>query len=203
MSQGAPQKIFVWDKQGNYLDCAFPNPLYGHFLGGQGLKGKNVRDVLDPQATSQLLEAMHRTMKSGKPVQINLALVASPSAYKTVVCLFPFSEHIMGWINDYPLAEDVPKLLRSTTAARRHTNANPLIACSAREREVCALLCEGKANAEIACQIHVSERTVRFHLENLFRKCQVSSRVQLAHYASDLLQVKSISPIATKIGMPQ
>ena len=40
LSQGAPHKIFIWDKQGTYTDCVFPNPIYGHFLGGQRVKGE-------------------------------------------------------------------------------------------------------------------------------------------------------------------
>lgn len=38
---------------------------------------------------------------------------------------------------------------------------------SAREREVAALLMQGKKNSEIAEQLHIGVRTVRAHLENI------------------------------------
>ena len=191
MSLGEPQKIFLWDQGGTYQDCAFPNPIYGHFLGGQELKGKNIRDVLESQAMTQLLEAMIQTTKSGRPVRVNLFLFGALSAYKTVVRLFPFSDQIMGLINDCPVPKtsDTPASVRLSTPGRIHESKKTFITYTNREREICALLCEGKSNPRIAHQLQVSERTVRFHLENLFRKCQVSSRLQLAQYTSDLLQL--------------
>ena len=201
ISQGVPQKMFIWDKQGNYNDCVFPNPIYGHFLGGEKVKGKNVRDVLEPQAVTQLLEAMKQTTRSRKPVQVNLVLFGSPSSYQTIVCLFPFSNQIMGWVNDYPIAETpcAPADMRPRTPARSRKYNNTSITCSAREREVCVLLCKGKSNAEMAHQLQVSERTVRFHLENLFRKCQVSSRFQLAQCAPSLLLLNKVSTTVSKV----
>ncbi len=192
MKQEAPQKIFVWDMQGNYQDYAFPNPIYGHFLGGMEVKGKNIREVLEPQAVALLLEAMQYTTTRVKPVRVNLMLFGSQSAYQSVVCLFPFSEHIMGWINDYPIAEApyLPMHVNSGTPANRQNKNNTLSICTSREREVCVFLCEGKTNTEIAYQLQLSERAVRFHLENLFRKYRVSSRLQLVQYVSDLLLSK-------------
>ncbi|WP_460013892.1 response regulator transcription factor [Lysinibacillus sp. CTST325] len=39
---------------------------------------------------------------------------------------------------------------------------------------------EGLKNAEIASYLYVSENTVKKHLQNLYRKFQVTSRTQLA-----------------------
>lgn len=50
---------------------------------------------------------------------------------------------------------------------------------SKREQEVVQLLLEGKSNKLIASSLSVSERTVEFHLKNIFAKFQVSSRVEL------------------------
>lgn len=189
MNQEAPQKIFIWNEQGYYKDCAFPDPIYGHFLGGQEVKGRNVYDVLETPSAAQLLEAIQQTRKSGSPKQVNLALFGGHSPYHTLVRLFPFSEHIMGWINDYPLTEtlEAPLLVRPTTPSGSPKHYDTLITYSPREREVCGLICEGKSNTEIAHRLQISERTVRFHLENLFRKFQVSSRLQLAHRVSSLV----------------
>ncbi len=53
---------------------------------------------------------------------------------------------------------------------------NPL---SRREREVVALLLQGKSNKLIALSLGISESTVEFHLRNVYAKFQVSSRVEL------------------------
>ncbi|MFN2528338.1 MAG: LuxR C-terminal-related transcriptional regulator [Candidatus Baltobacteraceae bacterium] len=57
---------------------------------------------------------------------------------------------------------------------------------TARERQVAALVAEGKTNREIAENLVLSERTVEAHLSNLFNKVGVSSRTQLAawYYAN-------------------
>jgi DNA-binding CsgD family transcriptional regulator len=53
---------------------------------------------------------------------------------------------------------------------------NPL---SKREQEVLNLLLEGKSNKQIASSLSISERTVEFHLSNIYNKFQVGSRVEL------------------------
>jgi DNA-binding CsgD family transcriptional regulator len=50
---------------------------------------------------------------------------------------------------------------------------------SKREKEVVTLLREGKSNKMIASALGISERTVEFHLNNVYNKLQVSSRVEL------------------------
>lgn len=49
---------------------------------------------------------------------------------------------------------------------------------TAREQEVLAELAQGRTNAEIARQLGISERTVRFHMENLFGRLGVENRVE-------------------------
>lgn len=50
---------------------------------------------------------------------------------------------------------------------------------SKREREVVELLLQGKSNKLIAASLDIAERTVEFHLKNVYAKFQVSSRVEL------------------------
>lgn len=50
---------------------------------------------------------------------------------------------------------------------------------SDREWEVVKLLLEGKSNKLIASSLSISDRTVEFHLKNIYAKFQVSSRVEL------------------------
>ncbi|HRQ39118.1 MAG TPA: response regulator transcription factor [Chloroflexota bacterium] len=47
-----------------------------------------------------------------------------------------------------------------------------------RERELLALLAQGYNNADIARQLHISQKTVRNHCSNIFSKLQVVDRAQ-------------------------
>ncbi|CUH93928.1 response regulator [Herbinix luporum] len=52
-----------------------------------------------------------------------------------------------------------------------------------RELEVLKLLAEGLFNKEIAYTLSISEKTVKNHVSNIFRKINVSDRTQAAVYA--------------------
>ncbi|HFE66241.1 MAG TPA: response regulator transcription factor, partial [Chloroflexi bacterium] len=52
-----------------------------------------------------------------------------------------------------------------------------------REREVLILIADGLTNAEIAEQLGISVKTVDRHRENLMRKLNLHSRVDLVKYA--------------------
>lgn len=47
-----------------------------------------------------------------------------------------------------------------------------------REREVLALICKGYNNSDIAQKLVISEKTVRNHVSNIYRKLQVKDRTQ-------------------------
>ena len=50
---------------------------------------------------------------------------------------------------------------------------------SEREKEVVQHLLQGKTNKQIAKSLSISDRTVEFHLKNIYAKSQVSSRIEL------------------------
>lgn len=52
-----------------------------------------------------------------------------------------------------------------------------------REVEVVKLLAEGLVNDQIARRLGISERTARFHVENIMRKCGASNRASAATIA--------------------
>jgi two-component system, NarL family, response regulator DegU len=54
---------------------------------------------------------------------------------------------------------------------------------TSREIEVLKLIAEGMINKEIAKQLYISEKTVKNHVSNIFRKLNVSDRTQAAIYA--------------------
>lgn len=58
---------------------------------------------------------------------------------------------------------------------------------SKREREVAKLVLQGQRYKDIAVKLHISDHTVRNHLRNIFTKLQITSRVELAPYAHEVL----------------
>lgn len=50
---------------------------------------------------------------------------------------------------------------------------------SNREAEVAELVTQGLSNKEVAARLFVTEKTVKFHLTNIYKKMNVKSRAQL------------------------
>jgi DNA-binding NarL/FixJ family response regulator len=54
---------------------------------------------------------------------------------------------------------------------------------SERELDVLKLIANGKDNAEIAGELHISPKTVKNHISNILMKLQIDNRIQAAVYA--------------------
>jgi DNA-binding NarL/FixJ family response regulator len=85
-------------------------------------------------------------------------------------------------------------LISPTIAAKvlqrvRATSTQPEIAntiraeLSDREIEVLKLIANGKDNAVIAAELHISPKTVKNHISNILMKLQIDNRIQAAVYA--------------------
>jgi DNA-binding NarL/FixJ family response regulator len=71
----------------------------------------------------------------------------------------------------------------SRLAPMKIVNSEGLRLLTKREEDVVRLLAEGMQNREIACQLGLSEHTVKNYLFHIFDKLGVSSRVELVLYA--------------------
>jgi DNA-binding NarL/FixJ family response regulator len=80
-------------------------------------------------------------------------------------------------------------VLQRQLAATRQRAAKlaelPEVSLSPREREVLGLIGPGRTNREIAAELGVSVRTVKTHMEHLFRKLGVARRSQAAMWAAE------------------
>jgi len=65
---------------------------------------------------------------------------------------------------------------------------------SNRESEVAELVSKGLSNKEVASQLFVTEKTVKFHLTNIYKKMGVKSRAQLIVWCLPHLEFVSGSP---------
>jgi DNA-binding NarL/FixJ family response regulator len=71
-------------------------------------------------------------------------------------------------------------------AAERHADARErLESLSAREHEVALSIGQGRANAEIAAELHMSVATVKAHVSRVLDKLGVDNRVQIALLVQD------------------
>lgn len=68
-------------------------------------------------------------------------------------------------------------------ALARKEQTRPGIDLTEREEEVLNMLAEGWTNQRMANALSVSERTVRFHLSNIYEKLGVSSRAEAISWA--------------------
>lgn len=65
----------------------------------------------------------------------------------------------------------------------REENSQTLDGLTKREIEVLKLITEGLFNKEIAYKLNISERTVKNHVSNIFKKINASDRTQAAVFA--------------------
>jgi DNA-binding NarL/FixJ family response regulator len=79
------------------------------------------------------------------------------------------------WVPRHVLSRFVDFILNTAQWQRR----NPPAELSRREQEVLVGLREKLANKEVADRLHISERTVKFHVSNLFAKFGVRRRADL------------------------
>jgi DNA-binding NarL/FixJ family response regulator len=70
-------------------------------------------------------------------------------------------------------------------ATRKAAARERLATLSAREHEVALAVGQGRANAEIAAELHMSVATVKAHVSRLLAKLHVDNRVQIALLVQD------------------
>lgn len=73
-----------------------------------------------------------------------------------------------------------PRALHKALLRRSQPAQPPGGELTAREGEVLALLAEGLTNQEIAARLHLSGNTVKYHIQNIYDKLQVTNRTEAA-----------------------
>ena len=64
---------------------------------------------------------------------------------------------------------------------------------SPREHQVKFFVLKGLSNRDISRKLHITEKTVKFHLTNIFVKEKVSSRLELAVKGTEDVTVQEIN----------
>ena len=75
---------------------------------------------------------------------------------------------------------------------KKDKDENLIDTLTTREIEVLKLVVVGGSNKDIADKLGISERTIKNHISNIFKKINVSDRTQAAVFAikNDLISVK-------------
>jgi len=119
---------------------------------------------------------MRTRTKAGKPVWINIGILSVPSgslAGALTVHLF----------HDVTATKELLTLVEERLAGPG--NGGPAVSgLSRRELEVLRLICEGLNTATAAERLHVSPATIRNHVQNIFGKLGVHSRLEAVAYAN-------------------
>lgn len=84
--------------------------------------------------------------------------------------------------NETYIQPDLASVLNEGLSSTNN-DAEKLRQLTNREEEVLKLIAEGLFNKEIAAKLDISERTVKNHVSNIFKKIDVSDRTQAAVFA--------------------
>ncbi len=106
----------------------------------------------------------------------------SPSDYLIMVPTAPENLH--------ELTDKAQKLLEAGQSVRTS------VKLTRREKEVLDGILRSLANKEIASELNLSERTVKFHVSSLLAKFKVHSRMELMREASQ----RSMKPLPAAVG---
>ena len=83
----------------------------------------------------------------------------------------------------------------------------PLLAkagLSNRESEVAALVATGLSNKEVADRLFVTEKTIKFHLTNIYKKMNIRSRAQLIVWCLPHIRFEEVAATGTdSVGVSQ
>ncbi len=70
------------------------------------------------------------------------------------------------------------------------STATDALTLTGREEEVLALIADGLTNQEIATRLVVSENTIKYHVQNIYGKLNVTNRTEAARYYLDRQKAK-------------
>ena len=117
-----PQKLFVWNAKGVYIDYYYPNPIETHYIGGEHLLGKRITSVLPSPMAKGVQSSVFQTIDLQQPLVELYELIMNKHLYRVVVRFLPFENNVLGMVNDYPMVEQgrVPIIQGKKKTKQRH-----------------------------------------------------------------------------------
>jgi DNA-binding CsgD family transcriptional regulator len=171
---------------------------------------------MDPRRFDQLTQGLARKLSSGKDGERNFAAQTVREIARSLVSrktggTCPYPEPATALPNEdwrssaaAVTGPDAPSISPGTSVRQPHRRRQRVDqVLSPREEEVARLIGQGLRNREIAAALVLSERTVHAHVRNLLDKLELTSRAQIAAWATahGLLQQQATAatvPMLTK-----
>jgi DNA-binding NarL/FixJ family response regulator len=123
---------------------------------------------------------MRARTKGGRPIWLGMSVVAIPGGRKESSCTVHLMRDIRGMRELLALAQE----RMAATAPEKPVDHESAPELSLRERQILRLLTEGLNTARVAERLHVSRATVRNHVQSIFAKLGVHSRLEAVAYAA-------------------
>ena len=121
------------------------------------------------------IEVLEEIKKKNIPVKVLMLTVHSEAEY-----LVQAVESVMDG-DSYIQPSLIPSL--NSRLVNRDIDKEKIAALTKREMEILTQIAGGMFNKEIAMNLNISERTVKNHISNIFKKIDVSDRTQAAVFA--------------------
>ena len=118
--------------------------------------------------------------RAGKPVWLNVSIVVVPGTRRDL----SITVHLF---RDVTASHEIESLVRERLNQARPESGNggsPVAELTRREREILRLMTGGANTKTMADQLHVSPATVRNHVQNIFGKLGVHSRLEAVAHAN-------------------
>jgi PAS domain S-box-containing protein len=140
-------------------------------------QGCHVRSLVRMDEAVQSFDMRTRT-KGGRPVWINISILSTTGARGT-----PLTIHLF---RDVTATRELLTLIHERLAPRPAPGPGgpDPAALSRRELEVLRLMTEGLNTSATAERLHVSRATVRNHVQNIFGKLGVHTRLEAVAFAA-------------------
>ena len=140
-------------------------------------QGCHVRSLIRMDETVQTFDMRTRT-KAGRPLWINISILTTKGEQGG-----PMTIHLF---RDVTATRELLTLVHEHLAPRPAATAGGLeaAALSRRELEVLRLMTEGLDTRTLAERLHVSRATVRNHVQNIFGKLGVHTRLEAVAFAT-------------------
>jgi DNA-binding CsgD family transcriptional regulator len=137
-------------------------------------EGCHVQSLLRMGEPVQSFDLRTRT-KTGRPVWLNVSILSMNDAAGEKVAVHLF--------RDVTATKELLRLVHERLSSPQPAGGEPAAVLSRREIDMLRLMVEGLSTAAAAA-LHVSHSTVRNHVQNIFAKLGVHSRLEAVAHAA-------------------
>lgn len=105
-----PDKIFLWNPDGKYLKCYYPNPKTKHYAGPDKIVGHYIQEVLPGKTGDRVLSVMQLAWLRNQIQMCTIQLPLEGEDHKVDIRFFPNSHSIFGLVNDTKIPQPLTQL---------------------------------------------------------------------------------------------